>query len=187
MGRHLQRRLRQRRYGTRRLTVDVHTGPSGTRPRPYAVAYRLLGSDAEAGAALREAERGAGPGAPAPAPAAGPADPSVPADPAGPARPGADPVLTALVRVCLARLREREAARSGPEPGSLGAGPGEEAVLDALPPAERVAYVLHDDFGVPFDEIAAAMELAPGAARQLAARARRRVAEADEMPQADPA
>lgn len=182
MGRHLQRRLRQRRDRTRRLTVDTHAVRTGTRPR--AVAYRLLGSDAEADAALREAERGAGPGAPAPAPAGpppatlpGPSDPTLSGPP--------DPTLSALVQVCLARLREREAAWSGPEPGPLGAGPGEEAVLDALPPAERVAYVLHDDFGVPFDEIAPAMGLTPAATRQLAARARRRVAETDEMPEPD--
>ncbi|MER8045631.1 sigma factor-like helix-turn-helix DNA-binding protein [Streptomyces sp. NPDC094032] len=137
--------------------MDVESaGLTGT--RPSAVAYRLLGSRAEADAALREAERGAGPGAPA------------------------STALVRLARVCLARLREREAALSGPEPGPLGAGPGEEAVLDALPPAERVAYVLHDDFGVPFDEIAPAMDLTPAAVRQLAARAGRRVAETDEMP-----
>ncbi|MEV7276795.1 sigma factor-like helix-turn-helix DNA-binding protein [Streptomyces sp. NPDC093111] len=147
--------------------MDTHAVGTGTRPR--AVAYRLLGSDAEADAALREAERGAGPGAPAPAPGGAPT-----------------PSLAALVRVCLARLREREASWSGPEPGPLGAGPGEEAVLDALPPAERVAYVLHDDFGVPIDTIAPAMGLTPAATRQLAARARRRVAETDEMPEPDP-
>ncbi|GAA2794619.1 hypothetical protein GCM10019017_45120 [Streptomyces showdoensis] len=136
--------------------MDDHAVTTGARPR--AVAHRLLGSHAEADEALREAERGAGPGAPAPA---------------------------ALVRVCLARLRAREAARSGPPPGALGSGPGEEAVLDALAPAERVAYVLHDDFGMPFDTIAEALELTPAAARQLAARARRRLAETDQMPEPD--
>jgi ketosteroid isomerase-like protein len=48
-------------------------------------------------------------------------------------------------------------------------------VLDTLPPAERVAFVLHDTFGLPFDEIAAITGRSPAAARQLASRARRRV------------
>ena len=49
------------------------------------------------------------------------------------------------------------------------------AVLDALTPAERVAFVLHDVFAVPFDEIAPIIGRSPAAARQLASRARRRV------------
>jgi len=48
-------------------------------------------------------------------------------------------------------------------------------LLDALPPAERVAFVLHDMFDVPFDDIAAIVGRTPQAARQLASRARRRV------------
>jgi hypothetical protein len=48
-------------------------------------------------------------------------------------------------------------------------------VLETLSPAERLAFVLHDVFGVPFDEIAPVVERSPEAARQLAARARRRV------------
>jgi len=48
-------------------------------------------------------------------------------------------------------------------------------VLEALPPAERLAFVLHDMFGVPFDEIAEIVDRSPDAARQLASRARRRV------------
>ncbi len=48
-------------------------------------------------------------------------------------------------------------------------------VLEALDPAERLAFVLHDMFGVPFDEIAPIVERTPAAARQLASRARRRV------------
>jgi RNA polymerase sigma-70 factor (ECF subfamily) len=48
-------------------------------------------------------------------------------------------------------------------------------VLDTLPPAERVAFVLHDTFGLPFDEIAAITGRSPAAARQLASRARRRI------------
>jgi RNA polymerase sigma-70 factor (ECF subfamily) len=48
-------------------------------------------------------------------------------------------------------------------------------VLESLSPAERLAFVLHDMFGVPFDEIAPMVERSPAAARQLASRARRRV------------
>ena len=48
-------------------------------------------------------------------------------------------------------------------------------VLDSLSPAERVAFVLHDVFAVPFDEIAPIVGRTPAAARQLASRARRRV------------
>jgi hypothetical protein len=48
-------------------------------------------------------------------------------------------------------------------------------VLEALDPAERLAFVLHDVFGMPFDEIAPIVERSPAAARQLASRARRRV------------
>jgi RNA polymerase sigma factor (sigma-70 family) len=51
-------------------------------------------------------------------------------------------------------------------------------VLDALSPAERVAFVLHDAFAVPFDEVATLLGTSPAAARQLASRARRRVREA---------
>jgi RNA polymerase sigma-70 factor (ECF subfamily) len=58
-------------------------------------------------------------------------------------------------------------------------------VLESLTPAERLSLVLHDVFGVPFDEIASVVERSPAAARQLASRARRRVrAEAPE-PDAD--
>jgi RNA polymerase sigma-70 factor (ECF subfamily) len=58
-------------------------------------------------------------------------------------------------------------------------------VLESLSPAERLAFVLHDVFGVPFEEIATVVERSPAAARQLASRARRRVrAEAPE-PDAD--
>ena len=54
-------------------------------------------------------------------------------------------------------------------------------VLESLTPPERLAFVLHDVFGVPFDEIAPVVERSPAAARQLASRARRRVrAEAPE-------
>lgn len=58
-------------------------------------------------------------------------------------------------------------------------------VLDALTPAERIAFVLHDVFGQPFDEVARAVDRSPDAARQLASRARRRLREAKVPDRAD--
>jgi RNA polymerase sigma factor (sigma-70 family) len=58
-------------------------------------------------------------------------------------------------------------------------------VLDTLAPAERLSFVLHDMFGVPFDQIAAIVGRSPNAARLLASRARRRVRRAAAMPDAD--
>ena len=58
-------------------------------------------------------------------------------------------------------------------------------VLDTLTPAERLAFVLHDMFAVPFDEIAPIVGRSPAAARQLASRARRRVREAGPAPDVD--
>jgi len=60
-------------------------------------------------------------------------------------------------------------------------------VLDTLTPAERLAFVLHDMFAIPFEEIAAILDRSPEAARQLASRARRRVRGATSAPDADPA
>jgi RNA polymerase sigma factor (sigma-70 family) len=54
-----------------------------------------------------------------------------------------------------------------------------QVVLETLPPAERLAFVLHDTFGLPFEEIAPMVGRSPAAARQLASRARRRVRGAD--------
>jgi DNA-directed RNA polymerase specialized sigma24 family protein len=59
-------------------------------------------------------------------------------------------------------------------------------VLDAVGPAERLAFVLHDMFAVPFDEIAPIVERSPAATRQLASGARRRVQGATPFPDADP-
>jgi RNA polymerase sigma-70 factor (ECF subfamily) len=59
-------------------------------------------------------------------------------------------------------------------------------VLDALAPAERVAFVLHDTFAVPFEEIGAVLNRSPEAAKQLAHRARRKVQGADPAGEADP-
>jgi hypothetical protein len=58
-------------------------------------------------------------------------------------------------------------------------------VLETLTPAERLAYVLHDMFSVPFDEIGAILDRSPDAARQLASRGRRRIRGADATPDAD--
>jgi hypothetical protein len=60
-------------------------------------------------------------------------------------------------------------------------------VLESLDPAERLALVLHDMFGVPFDEVAPIVGRTPAAARQLASRARRRVRTGTRTPDADPA
>jgi RNA polymerase sigma-70 factor (ECF subfamily) len=60
-------------------------------------------------------------------------------------------------------------------------------VIETLGPAERLAYVLHDMFSVPFEEIAPIVERSPTATRQLASRARRRVRAGDPQPDLDPA
>jgi RNA polymerase sigma-70 factor, ECF subfamily len=142
------------------------------------VAYRLLGSASEADDAVQEAwERVS--------------------------RAGADGVedlkawLTTIVaRVCLNLLRSRTARREWPIPDPIvspEAGPDPEAeavladsvgfalqiVIGTLAPAERLAFVLHDIFDLPFDEIAVIVGRAPQATRQLASRARRRVKEAE--------
>jgi ketosteroid isomerase-like protein len=59
-------------------------------------------------------------------------------------------------------------------------------VLDTLSPPERLAFVLHDIFAVPFDEIAPIVDRSPEAARQLASRARRRIQSERAVPDADP-
>nr|WP_295375188.1 sigma-70 family RNA polymerase sigma factor [Pseudoxanthomonas sp.] len=79
-------------------------------------------------------------------------------------------------------------AQAGPEHEALLAdsvGPALLVVLDTLAPAERVAFVLHDMFAVPFDEIARMLDRSPEATRQLASRARRRVQGAGEQAMAD--
>jgi RNA polymerase sigma-70 factor (ECF subfamily) len=106
-------------------------------------------------------------------------------------------LTTIVARVCLNRLRARNVRREQPVDFHVpdpvvtfqtgGLQPEEEAlladsvglallvVLDTLAPAERLAFVLHDLFGLPFEEIAPMVERTPPAARQLASRARRRV------------
>jgi RNA polymerase sigma factor (sigma-70 family) len=115
--------------------------------------------------------------------------------------------LTTLVaRVCLDMLRARKSRREesfgAQVPESIAtsdgaADPEQEAlladsvglallvVLDTLDPAERLAFVLHDMFGMPFDEIASIVGRSPTAARQLASRARRRVRGAATIPASD--
>jgi RNA polymerase sigma-70 factor (ECF subfamily) len=148
------------------------------RTRLRAVAYRMLGSVSEADDAVQDAwlriSR---------------------ADTSSVENLGAW-LTTVVARVCLNMLRSRAQRREdplelhmpdpiiGPEEGS---DPEREAVLadsvglallvvlETLSPAERLAFVLHDMFAVPFEEIAPMIERSPAAARQLASRARRRV------------
>src|SRR3954470_6747319 len=161
------------------------------RVRLRAVAYRMLGSISDADDAVQESwlrlSR---------------ADPEAIAN-----LPG---WLTAVVaRVSLDMLRARRARHEDyvgswlPEPvvsvDDGHADPESEAlladsvglallvVLDSLSPAERLAFVLHDMFAVPFGEIAAIVGTTPSAARQLASRARRRVRGAAPVEEVDPA
>ncbi|MCX2947660.1 sigma-70 family RNA polymerase sigma factor [Lentzea sp. NEAU-D7] len=141
------------------------------RTRLRAIAHRMLGSFAEADDALQDAwlrvER---------------ADTSQIENPAA--------WLTTVVgRVCLNMLRDRrEHAFEMPDPVvETGEEPEHQAVakdqvglamlivLDSLKPDERLAFVLHDMFAVPFDDIAPLIGKTPAAARQLASRARKRV------------
>src|SRR5436309_11814993 len=115
-------------------------------------------------------------------------------------------LTTVVARICLDMLRSRNSRReesleaSVPEPitsRESGIDPEQEAlladsvglallvVLDTLNPAERLAFVLHDIFAVPFDEIAPIVGRSPTAARQLASRARRRVQGAATAPDVD--
>src|SRR5689334_16590562 len=149
------------------------------RGRLRGVAYRMLGSLAEADDAVQEAwirlSR---------------TDPS-----------GVDNLrawlTTVVARICLNQLRSRRTRREAPleayvadpiiTPEDGGGDPEYEAllgdsiglallaVLETLTPAERVAFVLHDVFAVPFDDIAAVVGRTPAATRQLASRGRRRV------------
>jgi RNA polymerase sigma factor (sigma-70 family) len=157
------------------------------RPHLRAVAYRMLGSLSEADDALQEAWL-----------RASRADASGVENLAG-------WFTTVVARVSLNMLRARKAKREEPLEAGIpdpvvsplnGADPEQQAligdsvglallvVLETLPPAERLAYVLHDMFAVPFDEIASITDRSPAAARQLASRARRRVQGAP-VPDAD--
>ena len=154
-----------------------------------AVAYRMLGSLAEADDAVQNSWlRLSG------------ADTSEVENPAG-------WLTTVVARECLSMLRSRRGRREeplaeedlgspaggreagDPEAAALLAdsvGPALMIVLDTLAPAERLAFVLHDIFAMPFDEIAPILDRSPVAARQLASRARRRVQGAPPR-QVDPA
>jgi RNA polymerase sigma-70 factor (ECF subfamily) len=106
-------------------------------------------------------------------------------------------LTTVVGRICLDMLRSRKSRREEPLPldgafTAAAADPEREAlleesvglamlaVLQRLSPAERVAFVLHDVFGVAFEEIAAIIERSPAAARKLASRGRQRVRGASE-------
>ena len=115
-------------------------------------------------------------------------------------------LTTVVARVSLNMLRSRDTRReepmnvhvpdpivsreevSGPEDEAIVAdsvGLALLVVLETLTPAERLAFVLHDMFGVPFDEISTMVGRSPEAARQLASRARRRVRGAAPVPDTD--
>ncbi|GAA3342169.1 RNA polymerase sigma factor SigJ [Amorphoplanes nipponensis] len=148
------------------------------RGRLRAVAYRMLGSVSEADDAVQDAW--------------------LRLDRAGVdevADPGAW-LTTVVARICLNRLRTRAQRREEPLAGHVpdpiisradGVDPEHQAlladavglallvVLETLTPAERLAYVLHDMFAVPFEDIATIVDRSPAATRQLASRARRRL------------
>ena len=112
-------------------------------------------------------------------------------------------LTTVVARVCLNMLQSRREQPAGmhlPEPtvsGPDGIDPEQEAlladsigpallvILHTLAPAERLAFVLHDMFAVPFDDVAPVVGRSPAAARQLASRARRRVQGAGQVLDAD--
>jgi RNA polymerase sigma-70 factor, ECF subfamily len=145
------------------------------RPRLRAVAYQVLGSAGEADDAVQETwlrlSR---------------------SDPATIENLGGW-LTTVVARVCLSMLAARrdepvgvhlpepavtDTGHAGPEAEALLAdsiGPALLVILHTLAPAERISFVLHDIFAVPFDDIAAIVGRSPAAARQLASRARRRV------------
>ncbi len=160
------------------------------RARLRAVAYRMLGSVADADDAVQETwlrlSR---------------------SDPAEIENLGGW-LTTVVARVCLNVLRSRRT--HGEEPLDVhvpdpvidrpdAVAPEHEALLadavglalltvvQTLPPPERLAFVLHDSFGVPFEEIAAIVDKSPAAARQLASRGRRKVRGAASAPQPDQA
>jgi RNA polymerase sigma factor (sigma-70 family) len=158
------------------------------RPRLRSVAYRMLGSLTEADDAVQDAWL------------------RVSRSGAGEVNNLGGWLTTIVARVCLNMLRARKRRREEsfeehlPDPVVTPDGelqPEEEAlladsvglallvVLDTLNPAERLAFVLHDMFELPFDEIAPMVGRSPEATRQLASRARRRVRGA-EVPAPDP-
>jgi RNA polymerase sigma-70 factor (ECF subfamily) len=160
------------------------------RPRLRAVAYRMLGSTGEADDAVQEAWI------------------RLSRSDAAQIENLEAWLVTTVGRVALNLLRARRTRREEsleahlPDPivdRSDGIDPEHQAlltdsvglallvVLETLTPAERLAYVLHDMFSIPFDEIGAILDRSPDAARQLASRGRRRVRAADTTPDPDPA
>ncbi len=162
--------------------MDIHDGLAhqfeAERPRLQAVAYRMLGSLSEAEDAVQEVWLNLSR-----------CDTNTISNLGG-------WLTTVVARVCLNMLQARKSRHeesleaSLPEvvmDGESEIDPEQEVeladsvglallvVLDTLAPAERLAFVLHDIFAVPFDEIAPLVERSPTAARQLASRARRRV------------
>jgi RNA polymerase sigma factor (sigma-70 family) len=155
------------------------------RPRLRALAYRMLGSTSEADDALQEAWI------------------RLSRSNAGQIDDLGGWLTTVVARVALNMLRSRNIRREQPldvrVPDPIvdraeGIDPEHEAllsdsvglallvVLETLTPAERLAYVLHDMFSVPFEQIGAILERSPEAARQLASRARRRIRSAHTTP-----
>ncbi|WP_431907474.1 sigma-70 family RNA polymerase sigma factor [Amycolatopsis thermoflava] len=152
-----------------------------------AVAYRMLGSLTEADDAVQEAWL------------------KLSRSDAGEVRNLGGWLTTVVGRVCLDMLRSRSARREEyperlPDPVIVpedGSHPEQQAliadsvglallvVLDTLDPAERLAFVLHDMFALPFDEIAPIVDRTPAAARQLASRARRRIQGSPTVPDGD--
>jgi RNA polymerase sigma-70 factor (ECF subfamily) len=158
------------------------------RPRLRAVAYRMLGSLSEADDAVQDAWL------------------RVSRADAGEVENLGAWLTTIVARVSLNLLRSRKTRREAsldvhvPDPvidPVDGTDPEHEAlladavglallvVLETLSPPERLAFVLHDMFGVPFDQIAPIVDRSSDAARQLASRARRRVRGAAPVPDAD--
>ena len=158
------------------------------RRRLRAVAYRMLGSMSEAEDAVQEAWL------------------RLSGSESGEIENLSAWLTTVVARVSLNMLRSRAARREQPLSPRLpdpvvdradGVDPEHEAlladsvglallvVLETLPPPERLAFVLHDMFGVPFEQIASLLDRSPQAARQLASRARRRVRAQPTTPDAD--
>jgi RNA polymerase sigma-70 factor (ECF subfamily) len=158
------------------------------RPHLRSVAYRMLGSTGEADDAVQEAWL------------------RLSRSDAAEIENLGGWLTTVVARICLNMLRSRNSRREQPldihMPDPIvdpidGTDPEHEAlladsvgiamlmVLETLSPAERLAFVLHDMFGVPFDEIAPIVDRTPDAARQLASRGRRRLRAADPVPEPD--
>jgi RNA polymerase sigma factor (sigma-70 family) len=168
--------------------IEIVSAFEEQRPHLRAVAYRMLGSTSEADDAVQEAWLRLN-------------------------RSDAETIenlggwlTTVVARICLNMLRSRNSRREQPldihVPDPIvdpidGTDPEHEAlladsvgiallmVLETLGPAERLAFVLHDMFGVPFDEIGPILDRSPDAARQLASRARRRLRAANAVPDAN--